>query len=366
MSEDFDTTTLSRSDYWSQEIYELERQRLFHANWFMVARGSTLTPGDRRVFDVAGESVLVTRDLGGVAHAFANVCRHRGARLCESDVDSTQGSLMCPYHAWTYALDGRLISTPHLTDGELDRSALSLWSLPLREFEGFVFVCLASDPPDFDAWLDDQGAQLQLLLRFGLSELVVAHTTVSTVESNWKIVVENYQECLHCTRVHPELVDIIPLYRTGHVVEPGHPMGGARLRDGGDSFAAGGKTSLPLLPNVEPADADYYFGATVFPNGFVDITGTSAIVTTMFPKGPSRTQIVTEYLFAPSTVAQPDFDPSPIVDFSELVAAQDYSVCEMVQRGVSSSRFTSGHLTAKDESVVDFVAQYRRCMRVGG
>jgi glycine betaine catabolism A len=362
MAANFDTTTLTRDDYLSTEIYALEQQRLFHGDWFLVARSSTLKPGNRRVFDVAGQSVLVARDLDGTIYAHANVCRHRGARLCETDSDSKQGSLMCPYHAWTYALDGRLISTPHLADGEIDRDSLSLWSIAAREYDGFVFVCLAAEPPAFEWWLEGNGAQLVMLSRFGLADLEVARTTVSTVEANWKIIVENYQECLHCTRVHPELVDIIPLYRTGFVVEPGHLDGGARLRDGGNSFALGGKTSLPLLPEMRADEAEYYFGGTVFPNAFVDITGTSAIVTTMFPKGPECTEVVTEYLFAPDTIAAADFDPSPVVDFSELVAAQDYRVCEMVQRGVASRHFTSGHLTHKDELVVDWIAHYRQAM----
>ena len=130
------TRTLTTHDYCSEQVYEIERQRFFHGGWFLALRADTLAPGNRTVVDVAGESILVTRDLEGVIHAFANVCRHRGAKLCDERSDSNQGSLMCPYHAWTYALDGRLIATPHLDNDDVDKAALSLWSVASSRVAG--------------------------------------------------------------------------------------------------------------------------------------------------------------------------------------------------------------------------------------
>jgi Rieske 2Fe-2S family protein len=352
--------TLTTADYCSPEIYEIERERFFHGGWFMVARADTIQRGNRRAVDVAGESILVARDLQGVLHAYANVCRHRGARLCEGESTSTQGSLMCPYHAWTYALDGALIATPHLDADEVDKSALSLWSVAIAEWHGFVFVSLAKEPVPFDQWMQLHGQELLALERFGLGDLCVAVTTVTDVHANWKIIVENYQECLHCTRVHPELVDIVPVYRTGWVYDPARDDGGVTLRDGGTSFSLDGRSTLPLLPAMTDADATSYYGCTMFPNAFVDITGTSAIVSTMYPKGPTLTTVKMEYMFAPETIADPAFDPSPIVEFSELVGAQDYVVCEMVQQGVSSRLFTTGQLTTKDDLVIAFTEHYLR------
>jgi Rieske 2Fe-2S family protein len=354
--------TLTSPEYCSPEVYERERQVIFHGGWFMALRADTLAKGNRRVVDVAGESILVARDLDDRIHAYANVCRHRGARLCESDSDSTQGSLMCPYHAWTYALDGRLIATPHLDASDVDKDAMSLWSVAVHVWEGFVFVSLAKDAVPFADWMELHGQELLALERYGLGGLQVAVTTRTEVRANWKIIVENYQECLHCTRVHPELVEIVPVYRTGWVYDPERPDGGVTLKDRGNSFSLTGRSSLPVLPGLDDVDATTYRGATMFPNSFVDVTGTSAIVTTMYPQGPDHTTVVTEYMFAPSTIAADGFDPSEIVDFSELVAAQDFGVCERVQRGVSSSLFTTGVLTAKDDLVIGFVEHYRRTM----
>ena len=352
--------TLSGSDYTSADVFTRERERIFHGGWFMALRADTLEPGNRRVVDVAGESVLIARALDGTIYAHANVCRHRGARLCETDSTSRQGSIMCPYHAWTYALDGTLIATPHLSDDEVPKAELSLWSIHTHEWHGFVFVSLASTPPAFDTWMQTYCSELEALERFHLGDLAVAVRTTTVVQANWKILFENYQECLHCTRVHPELVDIVPLYRTGAVSDPDRTDGGVQLM--GNSFSQSGTSHLPLLPGVAGDDEHSYFGASALPNLFVDITGTSVIVSILHPNSPTQTTVHTEYLFAPSTIAAQGFDPAEVVDFSELVAAQDYAVCEMVQRGVASSKFTHGMLSPKDELVVSFLGRYRMAL----
>lgn len=350
------THTLSRHDYLADEVYEVERARLFHGGWMLAARADRLQRGNRQVVELAGESVLLTRDLDGALHALANVCRHRGARLCEQHSDSGQGSLMCPYHAWTYALDGRLIATPHLDDSDVDKSTLPLWQYHVRQWEGFVFVSLAADPPDFDRWMGEYCADLLALERYGFGNLVVGATRTCDIAANWKIVIENYQECLHCTRVHPELVELVPLYRTGCVVDHERDDGGVTLARG--YSMADTENTLPLLPGIEGLDASSYYGGTIFPNGFIDVTGTCAIVSTLFPKGPHLTTMTMEFMFAPEVVAAEGFDPSSVVDFNVLVADQDNVVCESVHRGVSSRAFDHGVLTPKDALVIDFTQRY--------
>lgn len=351
------THTLTRHDYLSDEVFEIERERIFHRGWFLVGRGDPLLTGNRRVVDVAGESVLVVRDLDGTVRAFANVCRHRGAKLCDGASDSRQGSVMCPYHAWTYALDGALIATPHLSADEVDRSSLPLWQYHAHEWEGFLFVSLAADPPPFDEWLADDAAELLRLGRFRFGELVVGARSECDIAANWKIVVENYQECLHCALVHPELVEAVPIYRTGWVTDRTRDDGGVTFVSAG-GFAFDRGPQLPLLPGVDGTDATSYYGGTIFPNGFIDVAGSSAILSTLYPKGPHCTTMVMEYLFAPDTLADPSLDISGVVEFNDLVAAQDNMVCERVHQGVSSKAFTHGVLTTKDEYVVHFTHHY--------
>jgi Rieske 2Fe-2S family protein len=352
--------TLSGQEYSSAEVYERERTKIFHQSWFYVCRQDRLAPGDRFVADVAGESVLVVKDRDGNIHAHANVCRHRGARLCEESGPGSKAGITCPYHAWTYSLDGRLIGTPHLGPDEVDRDSMSLWAVACEVWHGFVFLNLAPEPAplveSFGAGLDS----VQLFDHLHLGELRTGVTTSTVVQANWKILVENYQECLHCSWVHPELVDIVPVYKTGSVVDPSRADGGVNLR--GNSFSLTGRSNLPVLPYMPVEEAESYYGATIFPNMFIDVTGTSVIVSSLWPNGPAETTVAMEYLFAADTVADPAFDPSEIVDFSELVGKQDYDVSERVQRGVSSRYFDHGFLAPQDHLIVDFLATYRSHM----
>ena len=351
--------TLSGAHYSSDEIFARERERIFHHGWFYACRADRLAPGDRFVADVAGESVLIVKDRDGGVHAHANVCRHRGSRLCEESGPGSKAGITCPYHGWTYALDGRLIGTPHLAADEIDRAALSLWSVACQVWQGFVFVNLAADPAPLEQAANgiDDACRFEHLR---LDQLRTGVVTSSHVHANWKILVENYQECLHCSWVHPELVDIVPLYKTGSVTDPLRDDGGVAIR--GNSFSLTGASSLPVLPHMPADEAGSYYGATVFPNMFIDVTGTSVIVSSLWPQSPGETAVVMEYLFAPETVDAVDFDPSEVVAFSELVGRQDYDVSERVQRGVSSRYFDHGVLAPQDHLIVDFLTIYRSHM----
>ena len=353
--------TLDGVEYCSAEVFERERERIFHRSWFYVCRDDRLAAGDRFVADVAGESVLVVKDREGLVNAHANVCRHRGARLCDESGPGSKAGITCPYHAWTYSLDGRLIGTPHLGADEVDRDSLSLWSIACEVSQGFVFVNLACDPVPLHESSVGRLDSVTVFEHLHLGELRTAVTTSTDVHANWKILVENYQECLHCSWIHPELVDIVPIYKTGAVVDPARPDGGVDLR--GNSFSRSGRSSLPVLPHMPVDEAESYYGATIFPNMFIDVTGTSVIVSTLLPRAAGETTVVMEYLFAADTIAAPGFDPAEIVEFSELVGKQDYVVSERVQRGVSSRYFDHGVLAPQDHLIVDFLATYRSHMR---
>jgi Rieske 2Fe-2S family protein len=199
--------------------------------------------------------------------------------------------------------------------------------------------------------LDSFAAGMDSAQRFEhlqMGQLRTGWVTSTHVRANWKIIVENYQECLHCSWVHPELVEVVPLYKTGSVIDPDREDGGVSLR--GNSFSATGTSTLPLLPHMPPEEAGSYYGATVFPNMFIDVTGTN------------ETTVVMEYLFAAEVVDAADFDPSDVVQFSELVGHQDYDVSERVQRGVASRYFTHGVLAPQDQLIVDFMATYHQHM----
>ena len=348
--------TLSSADYCSPAVLEIERERIFHRGWMYVCHVDGIPAGSKRVVDLVGESVVVTRDLDGTLFAFANVCRHRGSQLCDAAMtEPTKGSIRCQYHSWTYGLDGALLATPRVDD-DFDRDRYGLWEYRVDVWNGMVFVSLADEPVALIEWLRAHTPNIELFEQLPVGSYRIGARTEAVVDANWKIIVENYAECLHCAVVHPELAELIPLYRSGNVVDPDDPSAPVTFADGRVAFTPDGQTRLSTLPDLDGSPE--YDGVAIYPNVFFDLTPTVLALTGIFPIAPDRSLVVGEYLFHPDDVARPDFDPTPEVELNELVGAQDYVVCEMVQRGVASRAFTGGGLTRKDEYVTEFVERY--------
>jgi glycine betaine catabolism A len=352
--------TLTGPDYRSQDVFELERERIFAREWFYAARADEAPePGDWVAVDVAGESVLLVRGSDGELRGFYNVCRHRGSRLCEAETSGhVKRVIKCPYHAWSYDLEGSLVGTPFVEKDELDRGAFGLWRVHVEVWQGFAFVSLDEPAVPLREWLDQQADKPLQYEDWHMDELRTARQTVTEVAANWKILVENYNECLHCPTVHPELVAVAPAFRKGSVFEDGREDWGVSIAGGGVGYTASGATTIPVMPGLDEHRASSMYGATIFPNMFVDLTGTVVIATRLLPRGPAHTTMVTNYLFRPEVIDSPGFDPSEVVEFSELVAHQDYEVCERAQLGVSSRAFDHGVYVEKDELAYNFSRRY--------
>ena len=355
--------TLPGAAYHSDETWALDREQVFYRNWVYVGRAERIArPGAWMRVEVADESILLVRGKDDRIRAFYNVCRHRGSRICDDEQGEVRTHLRCPYHAWGYALDGTLVITPMIDKDEIDRPSTSLWPVHVDVWEGFVFVNLSRDEPRplLENLADQMDDPLELA-RFGLADLRIARVTTNEVRANWKIVIENYNECLHCPAIHPELVAVVPAYRKGSIFEDGRDDGGVTLADGRTAVIDDPRLRLPLLPGVRgQGDGDSYYGALVYPTMFLDVDGSSCLATAVFPTGPRSCRLVTEYLFSPEAVADPAFDPSPVVDFNERVTRQDNEACERVQRGVTSRAFEHGVFPAKDSWVHGFDQRYLR------
>ena len=354
--------TLSGTDYRDPAVFEAERQRIFFQEWFYAARAESISrAGEWLTVDVGGESILVIRGADNRIRGFYNVCLHRGSQLCQGEFGREKSTIRCNYHAWCYDYDGKLVATPKVEAGEVDSANMTLAPVHVDVWQGFVFVNLSTSPPRSlrDALAENYDRPLEFE-HFGLDTLAVAHRTISDVVANWKIVIENYNECLHCPTVHPELVEVMPLYRTGWVQEAGRTDGGTTLAGDGIGYTMDGRSRLAVLPGRTELEAHSVYGATIYPNMFLDIAPTVAIATSIRPLDATHSRIITEYLFHPDEIARPDFDPMDVVNFSELVASQDYMVCQWVQQGVSSRSFQHGYLAAKDRYVAEFNDRYLR------
>jgi Rieske 2Fe-2S family protein len=360
--------TLGSADYAGSEVWELEREKIWWGGWVCAGRTEEVAnTGDFVVRDIAGESIFITRNDAGEVRAFYNVCAHRGTKFLD-DAETTQSvrkAFVCPYHAWTYDLNGQLVGSPNVKEDELfARSDHPLYSIAVESYAGFLFVNMTIGGPTrslMDA-LTDGAESITAFERFRMDELRVGVRLVYEVEANWKIVVENYNECLHCPQIHPELVQVVPLFRFGEVWDEEIPYDGNRMMPGATSFTKTGESQLPKFPELEPEDYEMYYGTYEFPNLMLNLHPDCAMYYIGYPKGPSHTTVVSEFLFRPETIADPNFAPEPVVEFWDLISRQDWEVCARAQTGVSSRAFTRGVYPRQDRFLYWFNEEWRRAM----
>src|SRR5205809_6167141 len=201
--------TLFREYYTTPEIYGQEMERIFSRRWLCVGRATELADsGDFVLRTVAGEGIIVVRGQDGAVRAFYNVCRHRGTRLCETERGRLSETIQCPYHAWTYTLDGTLIGAPHMNEvAGFDKRDYPLHQVALAEWEGFLFINLAQEPEPFARAFDPLAGRFS---RFNIAKLRSGARIEYDVHANWKLVFQNYSECLHCPTIHPGLAKPTP------------------------------------------------------------------------------------------------------------------------------------------------------------
>jgi Rieske 2Fe-2S family protein len=330
--------TLPRRVYTDAGIFALEARALFGRMWLAVGREEDLPEkGSYLTHAIGEERILVLRGDDGALRAFFNVCRHRGARLVEEPSGRLRGALSCPYHAWTYALDGRLLRAPRAEAGFRPED-FPLAQARLETRGGFVFVNLGPDAPALAVALGD----LPDLSRYRLAELRRARTIEYEVEANWKVVAENYSECYHCPGVHPQLNRISDL--TSGFAQSGAAFNGGpmQLRDGFTTMSMTGTTGFRAIAGLPDADrrvVNYYL---VYPNLMLGLHPQYVLVHRAWPLAPDRTRVVCEWLFPQETLGTPGFDPADMVEFWDLTNRQDWALCERVQRGAASAGYTPG------------------------
>jgi glycine betaine catabolism A len=348
---------LPRELYVDPDSWRRERDAVLYAEWFCVGRLADLglaTPGRVAVVDVVGESVLVTSDDAGALHAAYNVCRHRGSQLFPLEpgtgtVCEAAGAIRCPYHSWTYALDGRLLRAPHTELAEQERAQFSLHPVAVETREGFVFVHLT---PDAAGPLDDSvSAQLGRLANYRMGELVTGQVLTYEVAANYKVVAENYNECYHCGPVHPELTRLVPSFGAGGTGIDWE--GGVPHREGAWTFTMSGTTDRAPLPGLDEGERTRHKGELVHPNLMISCSADHVATFVLLPQDVDRTRIECRLLFHPDAVADPAFDPTDAGDFWDLVNRQDWAICESVQRGMSSRAYRHGWFAEMEDDSAD-------------
>ena len=334
--------TLPGEYYCSPDILAEETEMLFRERWLWVGRASKVSnPGEYFLYEQFGESIIVLRDREGTLRAFYNVCRHRGTRMCSSAEGKFPGSIQCPYHAWTYSTDGRLIGAPHMQDVEgFDRNDFPLHAAPVREWEGFIFVSLSQRPVPFETAFAPVMGRLS---RFNLNALATVARREYDVGANWKLVMQNYNECLHCPTIHPELSRVLPYQSGANDLHEGEQLGGyMEITVGNDSATMDGRACGVPLGELSAHDMRRAYYYTFFPNMMLSVHPDYVNYYSVWPVDARRSRVVTEWLQHPDTIASGSYSPQGAIDFWDTVNRQDWHICEASQLGVSSRMYQAG------------------------
>jgi glycine betaine catabolism A len=342
--------TLPGSAYTDPAVFAQEQERIFERTWTCVALAADLTgPGAFRTVTVGRESVILVRGRDGAVRGFLNVCRHRGARVCTEESGQLRRNLQCSYHAWTYDFTGKLIAAPNLTSmPDVDRVEYGLLAVHLREWLGYVWICLAEgEPPSFET--DVVGAVVERLgdtesiEHYDVAALALGRRITYDVAANWKLIVENFMECYHCATIHPELTEVLPEFALGFAAQyyVGH---GAEFAAGAQGFTVDGRPGFERLPGVTDAQDRRYYAITIKPQVFVNLVPDHVIWHRMTPLAPDRTIVECDWLFAPGVT---DVDAS--VELFHRVNAQDFEACERTQPGMASRAYRGGGVLVPSE-----------------
>jgi Rieske 2Fe-2S family protein len=345
--------TLGGRWYTDPAVFALEQERVFEQMWFCAVRAADLdAPGRFQTVQVGRESILVTRTRRGEVKAFFNVCRHRGVQLCTEESGTHRRNIQCMYHAWTYDLDGRLVAAPNLTKmPDVGREEYGLRTVHVREWLGYVWVCLAEEPPSFEA--DVQGAfverlgDLSLVDAYGVETLGLGRRITYDVKANWKLIIENFMECYHCATIHPELTEVLPEFADGYAAQyfVGH---GAEFGADVRGFTVDGSEGFERIATISDEQDRRYYAITVKPTVFVNLVPDHVIVHRMFPTAADRTTVVCDWLYT-RDVVESGRDVERSVELFHRVNEQDFDACERCQPGMSSRVYRDGGVLVPSE-----------------
>jgi Rieske 2Fe-2S family protein len=347
--------TLPREFYASSEIYAAEIQKIFFRRWLCVGRSDEIpNPGDYVLRQLGDAGVLILRDKAGQVRAFHNTCRHRGTRLCETASGNVGERIVCPYHSWTYALDGRLLGAPSTADIEgFEKTDYPLHAVHVAVWEGFVFMNLASDPEPFD---EAFAPLMEKFSRFNLPALLTARRIEYDVQANWKLLFQNYSECYHCSPVHPALVKLSPATSGENDLIDGPFLGGfMTINESAGSMTMSGRAcGAPVSRALNADDHRRVYYYSIFPNMLLSLHPDYVMFHALWPVGPQRTMITCGWMFHEDTLRDPQFDTDDGVKFWDMTNRQDWHICEESQRGVLSPAYRPGPYSPRESLSVAF------------
>lgn len=346
------TRTLPGKYYHDPSIYNMEVEKIFYKFWMLACRSEEIpNVGDFKVITIEDESIILVRDKSGELHGHFNVCSHRGTQLCVEEKGNFKSKMIqCPYHAWTYDLQGKLVGAPHMKEGaNFSKENCTLPKANVHVWEGFVFVSLAENPEPFETQME---ALIGKFGEWGMADLRIGNHIRYDLKCNWKLILQNYQECYHCPGVHPLLSEWTPVESAQHDFSKGAVIGGFMdLSHERGSMTMDGGPAGPPVCEVSGDDLQRVYYYSVYPNMLLTPHPDFVMFHHITPMGPERIINDCYFLFHPDVIDDPKWKDrrQSAVDFWDLTNKQDWQVCEQMQNGTKSKRFDRGYYSGRED-----------------
>ena len=339
--------TLPGRYYTDPEMFQKEIETFFFQMWICSGRGEQIpNTGDYYLCEVGAESIIVTRESGGAVRAFYNVCRHRGTRMCNQQQGKFAGRIQCPYHGWTYGLDGRLLGAPHMEEAAFRREDYPLHAVHADTWDGFIFLNLSPRPKP----LRDQLADLpEKFAPWGIQDLRQYKQYSYDVKANWKLLVSNYNECLHCPILHPMLSRVSDsMSGNNDAPQPTYIGGSMEFRAGAQTMSVDGVRRREYLPGLNEEQRKLVLYYAIYPNLFLSLHPDYIMAHRLWPEAVDRTRVVCEWCFHPKEMAKPGFYADDAVTFWDTTNREDWKISEWSQLGVSSRAYEPGPYSMRE------------------
>ncbi|HKW18148.1 MAG TPA: aromatic ring-hydroxylating dioxygenase subunit alpha [Terriglobales bacterium] len=334
--------TLPGRYYTDPEIFKQELERFYCESWICAGRAEQAArPGDYFLREIAAESVIITRDREQNIRAFYNVCRHRGTRIVIEPEGTFSGRIQCGYHGWTYGLDGNLIGAPHMDETDsFCREDYPLNPVGASEWDGHIFINLDLDAAPLERQLADLP---QKFADWRMADLRRHKRIVYDVKANWKLIILNFNECLHCPVMHPALNRLTNyLGADNELPQPTYIGGTMGFKNGVETMSIDGQRRRDYLPGLTEDDRQKVCYYAILPNFLLSLHPDYMMTHTLWPRAVDRTEITCEWHFHPDEMSKAGFDASDAIEFWDITNREDWKICELSQAGIQSRAYQPG------------------------
>jgi len=377
LSNDRKGHTLPRGLYVSDEAFAFDTQVMLKSVWLYACTVAHVkNAGDYFVFELAGNSIIILRGRDNEVRAFWNSCRHRGAKIC-LDQSGRAPRLMCPYHQWTYGLDGKLLAARSMAE-DFDKADHGLNPVALENVGGLIFICLSDNPPPIDRVKADIVDQIAV---YDLEKLKVAVQDDYIEDANWKLVMENNRECYHCDVGHPELISVLGTTGFGRdapaddyletkraewqalgidhdVIEfPDgwwHRVARLALANGAVTQSIDGKLACQKLIGPFKAPETSSLSVWTQPNSWHHFCCDHVVTFSLTPVGPDKTLLRTSWLVHEDAVEGVDYNPDHLAALWRATNVQDGHFSMVNHQGIANDGYVQGPYAVEENLVEDF------------